>query len=106
LSIKEPLSNLEISALRDDQLRDMLAQILETQREDMRENQLLYYQPVSGTAERVHLSQTRYLGIGGGNGASKTDTALAELSMHATGLHSADKTKSPSSTSMQDGLYA
>ena len=68
------LSDLKIGDLRklpDEQLRGALVQLLEIQRKDRKENQLLYYQPVSPEAEKVHCSDARWIGVGGGNGASK-----------------------------------
>ena len=76
-----------IGGLKDDELRGLMSQLIEAQQQDRRENQLLYYKPVSSVAEAIHKSTSRYLGIGGGNGASKTETALVELVMHATGIY-------------------
>lgn len=76
----------QFTKLTDDQFRSLVGQVIQTQFNDRRENQLLYYKPVSATAERVHQSQARYCCVGGGNGASKTDTMLAELAMLTTGV--------------------
>jgi hypothetical protein len=89
-SVFELLGNLsykDLTHFSDAQLKTITAQILEAQQNDRKENQLLYYNPVSTTACRIHESQARFLGVGGGNGASKTDTLLAELVMHATGIY-------------------
>lgn len=77
----------DLKRLDTEALRVLAAQVLKAQNEDRRENQIEYYKPVSPQAERVHMSQTRYRGVGGGNGASKTDTLLAEYTMHATGIY-------------------
>ncbi len=87
LNIYEELTKSDLTQLSSEQLRAMAVRVLETQEHDRQENQLEYYKPVSDTALAVHRSTTRYLGVGGGNGASKTDTVLAELSMHATGVY-------------------
>lgn len=95
LSISEALALIRgeskgnIGMLDNEALRVLAAQVIKAQKEDRRENQLEYYVPVSPVAERVHMSQARIRGIGGGNGASKTDTMLAEYTMHATGIYPA-----------------
>ena len=75
-----------LAQLSDEQLRSVLAQMVTAQATDRKENQIEYYQPVSPMAEKVHMSQAGYVCIGGGNGASKTETHLAELVMLATGV--------------------
>ena len=81
-------NSLDVSRLSDEQLRLTTARVLKLLAEDRKENQLLYYTPVSPVAEAVHCSQARWLGVGGGNGASKTVTVLAELAMLGTGIFS------------------
>ena len=71
--------------LSDDALLKLASQLLEVQSHDRQENQLRYYKPVSPLARQVHTSTCKTLGIGGGNGSSKTDSALAELVIRATG---------------------
>ena len=71
--------------LSDDALLKLAGQLLEVQSHDRQENQLRYYKPVSPLARQVHTSTCKTLGIGGGNGSSKTDSALAELVIRATG---------------------
>ena len=78
---KNPLENLS-----DDGLRELLLKAVDLQRADRQENQILYYQPVSPRALQIHECRSRTVGIGGGNGASKTETALVELVMCATGV--------------------
>jgi hypothetical protein len=90
MELHEALNNLKsggtVNRFSDNQLRVLLKQLVETQYNDRKENQLLYYKPVSEVAETIHMCQDRYLGVGGGNGASKTETILAELCMLATGI--------------------
>jgi len=85
--IFDELKQADLSHLSSEQLRAMMVRAIEVQQGDRQENQIEYYKPVSDVALQVHESRTRYLGVGGGNGASKTDTVLAELVMHATGVY-------------------
>ena len=55
--------------LSDDRLRAAASLILEAQRKDRQENQILEYSPVSDVARDVHRSKARFVCIGGGNGA-------------------------------------
>src|SRR3990167_5200055 len=80
------LNQFDVARLTDDQLRGVVGQVISVQYKDRQENQLLYYKPVSPVAERVHQSGARYLCIGGGNGASKTDSLLAHVTALATGV--------------------
>lgn len=70
----------------DAEFRSVLTSMLNEQKRDRRENQLIYYQPASDKAMDVHRSSARVLGIGGGNGSGKTETALVEMIMLATGV--------------------
>lgn len=82
------ISNLDpssLGALDDDTLVKLAGQLLEVQSYDRQSNQLRYYQPVSPIAESVHYSLCNTIGIGGGNGSSKTETALVEMVIRATG---------------------
>ena len=74
-----------IAALDDDALVALTAQLVALQAQDRQVNQLRYYQPVSDKARRIHLSCARTIGVGGGNGSSKTDSSLVELVIRATG---------------------
>lgn len=71
--------------LNDEALLKLASQLLEVQSHDRQENQLRYYKAVSPLARQVHTSVCKTLGIGGGNGSSKTDSALAEMVIRATG---------------------
>lgn len=90
MELMEALDGLKqrgnVQRLSDENVRSLLSQLQETQFNDRRENQLLYYQPVSDVARSVHRCMSRYIGVGGGNGASKTETVLAEFCMLATGI--------------------
>ncbi len=76
----------DLKKISDDDLRSLVAHIAKFQNEDVKENALLYYHPVSDKARAVHMSVARTVGIGGGNGSSKTETALVELLIMATGI--------------------
>ena len=78
----------KIGLMSDDQLRVLGAEVLKARKLDRIENQILYYEPVSPVAEAVHCSKVKYIATGGGNGASKTDTMLAQLTMMTTGVFS------------------
>lgn len=69
LSRLSEVKTADVAKLTDAQFRQLAAQLIEVQQNDRKENQLLYYIPVSETAEKVHMCQDRYMGIGGGNGA-------------------------------------
>lgn len=75
-----------LRGLTDDQFRSLSITVLQSLKNDRQENQLLYYQPVSDIAVDVWRCDTRYQCIGGGNGASKTETMLAKLAALATGV--------------------
>lgn len=91
----------DIAKLPDDGLKVAVANVLEIMQRDRRENQLLYYRPVSEHAQKIHDCRAKVIGVGGGNGASKTDTCLAEIAMMATGIfpeceeHIKDKFRGP-----------
>jgi len=74
-----------IAALSDDELVAVTAQLVSLQSQDRQTNQLRYYQPVSQKARKIHLSTARTIGVGGGNGSSKTDSSLVEMVIRATG---------------------
>lgn len=76
----------ELERLSDEEFQRVLERVVELQAADRKENQLLYYVPASPACRKVHRARARYLGIGGGNGASKSDTCLAEISALCTGV--------------------
>ena len=77
---------VDFSVMSDEDFRAELARILAASHAERRENQLLYYKPVSASAMAVHESRARVVGVGGGNGSAKTDTALVEVIACATGI--------------------
>ena len=72
--------------MSDHALLDVANDLLQLQQQDRQLTQLRYYQPVSDRAKKIHLSIARTIGIGGGNGASKTESALVEMCIRATGV--------------------
>ena len=75
-----------VNGLTDEQLREFLAEAVNVTQEDRRQNQILFYQAASAKAQQVHDSKAKVVGVGGGNGSSKTETALVEMVMCATGV--------------------
>jgi hypothetical protein len=74
-----------IDSLSDQDLIRLTAQCVAFQAQDRQTNQLRYYQPVSARSYQIHTSLAKTIGIGGGNGSSKTDSMLAEMVIRATG---------------------
>ena len=77
-------SNLQV--LSDKELGKLAAEVLALQQQDRQHNQLKYYKPVSDTIRRLHYTSAKTIGVGGGNGAGKTDHALAEVVIRCTGV--------------------
>jgi hypothetical protein len=77
----------EISQLTDDQLLSLANEMLAMQAHDRNVNFLRYYTPVSEKALSFHLlpPSVTVVGVGGGNGSSKTTICLADLVILATG---------------------
>lgn len=80
------LDNEKLSKLSEEDFRKLLADVAKFQADDIKENQLLYYRPVSEIAKSTHASTAHIVGIGGGNRSSKTETHLAELLTLCTGV--------------------
>ena len=80
------LSPKEVDELSDDDLRDLLEQLADMDTDDRKANQLLYYEMVNPDSLAVHTSTAKTVGVGGGNGSSKTETCLVEMLMCATGI--------------------
>ena len=74
-----------VARLSDDDLVALTAQLVQLQAHERQTNQLRYYQPVSAKARAIHTSTCRTIGVGGGNGSSKTDSCLVELVIRCTG---------------------
>jgi hypothetical protein len=70
----------------DETLEAFLRNAVGVTQEDRKQNQILYYQPVSPKAQEVHDCKAKVVGVGGGNGSAKTDTALVDAMMCATGV--------------------
>ena len=75
-----------LANMHQDEFRIVVGRVLEEQKRQRRENQILYYKPVSPHAEQIHLSKAQTVGVFGGNRSSKSDSCLAELSMCCTGV--------------------
>lgn len=75
-----------LSSLSDDDLAALASYALKLQADDRNTNQLRYYIPVSQKAIDVHKSTASVFFLAGGNGASKTDTALVDMVICATGI--------------------
>lgn len=80
------LNEHQLATMNDEQFRTVLTTMLNEQQRDRRENQLIYYRPASTKAMQVHKLTSKVVGIGGGNGSGKTETALVELAILATGV--------------------
>lgn len=82
------ISESDLRCMSEDKLTELFQMALHDQQTDMKENALLYYRPVSDKAKQIHLlpKSKQTVGIGGGNGSSKTETSLVELVMCATGV--------------------
>jgi len=79
------LDKNRLANMHDEEFRTVLMTMHDDQRRDRKENQLLYYTAASTKAMAVHTSTSKVMGIGGGNGSGKTETALVEMIMLATG---------------------
>lgn len=76
----------ELLSMPGDAFRNMGEQLLRMDAQDRREMQLLRYMPASRRAAEVHKSKAHLVGIGGGNGSSKTETAIIRPLALATGV--------------------
>ena len=66
--------------------RKLLAlEVFQTKARLRQEEQLLFYQPVSKEARKIHLSTAKEVITVGGNRSSKTDSHLAEMAIQMTG---------------------
>ncbi len=82
----EGLTPDKVAEFSQAELAELAGRILERQQDDRRENQILYYVPVSEKAKRIHSSPAKVLGVGGGNRSGKTETALVNAVARATGM--------------------
>ena len=58
----------EMTNMDNDGFRVLMENVIELQRTDRRENQILYYQPASERVRKVHHDTAKYCAISGGNG--------------------------------------
>lgn len=79
------VNSSNLSNLSTAELEELANYVLDLQARDRNINQLKYYVPVSEKARQVHMCTRTTIGIGGGNGSSKTTCALADLVIRATG---------------------
>lgn len=80
------LTPRELKKLPGDAFKQVLTQLVSIQQEDRKQNQILYYKPVSKWAKQFHLITKKTKCLGGGNGSSKTETAFVDIVMRATGI--------------------
>ena len=82
----DALSAERLRQLSADEFKALAIEVVGAQQVDRKEHQLLYYKPASEAVVKIHQSNARITGIGGGNGSSKTSSALVELVTLATGV--------------------
>jgi len=80
------ISPIMLHNLSNEKFRYIVQSMITLQKEDRKENQLLYYKPVSDDARAVHESTATWIGCSGGNGSSKTTTVLVHFMALATGV--------------------
>ncbi len=76
----------QIYNLNKDSLTRVAEEMAAIYAADRKEFALDYYEPASDDVEKVHLSRARVRFCGGGKGSSKTEAALVEGIMMATGI--------------------
>lgn len=80
------LTQNDVSRMSREKFRALAARLVDMQQMDRKENALLYYKPVTDVAKQIHLSKAQTIGVGGGNGSSKTESCLVEMVICATGI--------------------
>jgi len=75
----------EVKTLNREDFKLVMSDLLTEWAVDKKENAILHYKPVTDTARRIHTSTKQTIGVGGGNGSSKTETCFAEIVACATG---------------------
>ena len=78
-------SSVDLSTLTDEQLLEASQYILQLQEKDLQEFALHYYKPANAMIARIHDLTCGVIGIFGGNGSGKTEHALVEGLIRATG---------------------
>lgn len=81
------MSEVVLEGLTDEEFKAKFAELLTLAQNDRREQQLLYYKPVSDMIMKIHESTAQVLGIGGGNRAGKSEIQLIEIVMAMTGVY-------------------
>jgi len=74
-----------IAKMPEHEFKLVLGEIMSEWDTDRKENAILHYVPVSDEAKKIHLCNKQTVGVGGGNGSSKTETCFADLAMCITG---------------------
>lgn len=82
----ESLTASRLSGLSETALREAANNLLREEMQDRREQQILFYQPVSEKAKSIHYAMETIVGVGAGNRASKTSSCLADIAIRATGI--------------------
>jgi hypothetical protein len=75
-----------VTRLEDEELRGLLASLVDITAEDRKQAQIRFYNPVSPKSQQFHDSKGKVVAAGGGNGSAKTETMLVEVIMCATGV--------------------
>src|ERR1041385_1912710 len=76
----------ELAALSDEDFFRISEEALQLQAAQRQENAILFYKPVSDEARKFNLSEAQIAVALGGNGSSKTESQLARLVTHMTGV--------------------
>ncbi len=77
---------LDLSIMTDEELLEATGNLLDLQYKDRKEFALHYYRPANDTIARLHNLTCGTVGIFGGNGSGKTEHALVEGIIRATGI--------------------
>lgn len=75
----------DLTALSDEEFLSLAQDAISLQEKDRKENALYYYEPANSTIGRIHDLTCGVIGIFGGNGSGKTEHALVEGIIRATG---------------------
>jgi len=67
------------------QFKAVMKELLTLQETERKENAINWYKPVTDEAKKIHLSTAQTVGVGGGNGSSKTESCIAEMVACMTG---------------------
>lgn len=82
----QTLSRERLRSLSDDEFARAVAELVKLQQTDLRESNLVFYEPNQPNARLIHASDARVLGVGAGNRAGKTDNCMARWVSLATGI--------------------